>query len=96
MSGYRLARQADADLDEIADFIADENPRAAVRQIEMLHQKFTLLARNPLMGQSCEHLRPNLRCFAAGRYVIFYVPCARGIEVERVIHGARDIGALFR
>lgn len=30
-----------------------------------------------------------------GDYLIFYRPVDRGIEVVRVIHGARDIEALF-
>jgi toxin ParE1/3/4 len=95
MNGFRLARQADADLDEIADYIADRNPSAALRQIDAFYQKFALLGRQPLMGQSCGHLRPGLRCFSAGTYVIFYVPRDDGIEVERVVHGARDITSMF-
>ena len=31
MSVYRLARQADEDLDEIAEYIAEHNPDAARR-----------------------------------------------------------------
>ena len=95
MSSYRLSRQTDADLDEIADYIADRNPTAAIRQIERLHAKFAMLAVHPLLGQVCGNVRQDLRCFAAGSYVIYYVPCDDGIEVDRVIHGARDITALF-
>ncbi len=29
-------------------------------------------------------------------YLIFYLPHARGVDVIRVIHGARDIANLFR
>jgi hypothetical protein len=32
---------------------------------------------------------------AFGRYVIFYLPRKRGIEVVRVLHGARDLKPLF-
>ncbi len=95
MSRFRIARQADADLDEIANYIADRNPSAAIREIERLFDKFTLLATQPLMGQSCDELRPHLRCLPAGSYIIFYVPLDDGIEVERVIHGSRDIESLL-
>jgi toxin ParE1/3/4 len=95
MSSYRLARLADTDLDEIADYIADHSPTAAIRQIERLHAKFSMLAMHPLLGQVCDDLRRNLRMFSVGSYVIFYTPCDDGIEVERVIHGARDITSLF-
>ncbi len=53
------------------------------------------LAGNPLMGRSREDLLPGLRSFAVGSYIIFYRPVERGIEVARVLHGARDIPALF-
>jgi plasmid stabilization system protein ParE len=31
-----------------------------------------------------------------GNYVIFYAPASVGIHVPRILHGARDIDALFR
>ncbi len=95
MNSFRLAPQADIDLDEIADYIAEHNPSAALREIERLYEKFRLLSANPLLGEARESLQRNLRAFVAGSYVIFYVPLSDGIEVERVIHGARDIESLF-
>jgi toxin ParE1/3/4 len=32
---------------------------------------------------------------AVGNYVVFYRPIENGIEVVRVLHGRRDIAALF-
>jgi toxin ParE1/3/4 len=97
VSRYRLAEQAKLDLSEIWEYIGAVRgyPAAAHRQLEILYEKFTRLARQPLMGQLCDNLRPGLRAFSAGAYVIFYVPIRDGIEVERVIHGVRDISSLF-
>jgi toxin ParE1/3/4 len=95
MTRFRLARQADSDLDEIADFIADHNPTAALQQIERLYDKFRLLAAQPLLGESCEQLCRGLRRFVAGGYVIYYMPRGDVIEIERVLHGARDVTGLF-
>jgi toxin ParE1/3/4 len=97
MSRFRLAAQAKIDLSEIWDYIgiANQNPTAAQRQVETLYQKFAILATQPLMGQACYRLRRGLRMFSAGSYVIFYTPCDDGVEVERVVHGARDTGRLF-
>lgn len=95
MNRLRLSRQADADLDEIAEYIADRSPSAAQRQLETLYEKFILLAAHPLLGESCENLSPSLRAFTAGSYVIFYAPLDDGIEVARVIHASRDIDSLF-
>jgi len=39
---------------------------------------------------------PSIRSFAVGSYVIFYRESAKGIEVARVLHGHRDIPAIFR
>ncbi len=97
MNRFRLARQAKTDLSDIWDYIGvvNENPTAAYRQLEMLHEKFSLLAGQPLLGQSCDDLGAGVRVFSADSYVIFYVPIGNGIEVQRVIHGSRDIGSLF-
>ncbi len=40
-------------------------------------------------------LAADLRSFPFGRYVIFYAPIEDGIDVVRVLHGARDIDAVF-
>jgi toxin ParE1/3/4 len=47
------------------------------------------------MGQLRQDLAANLRSFSVGNYVILYRPTRTGIDVARVIHAARDIGALF-
>jgi len=43
------------------------------------------------MGRKVEELAPNLRSFPIGSYLIFYRPVEDGIELIRVLHGARDI-----
>jgi toxin ParE1/3/4 len=97
MKRFRLAARAKVDLSGIWDYIGvvKENPTAAHHQLEVLYDKFALLAQHPLLGQSRDDLRTDLREFSAGSYVIFYCPHPDGIEVERVIHGVRDIRALF-
>ena len=94
MSHFRLSPQAERDLDELADYIADRNPSAAVHEVEKLLDKFSLLGRNPLLGEMRNDLPPNLRGFVAGNFVILYTPIANGIEVARVVHAARDLGSL--
>jgi toxin ParE1/3/4 len=92
---YRLDRDALADLYEIHEYVARDNPPAADRLIDRLKDQFRLLARQPLMGQARPELAPDLRSFGVGNYVIFYRPAQDGIEVARVIHGARDVDSLF-
>ena len=38
---------------------------------------------------------PGLRSWSVGNYVIFYRQVSTGIDIVRVLHGARDIEALF-
>ena len=98
MKSYRLSSRARADIHAIWDYLAVErgSPEAAYRQVESLYAKFSLLATSPLLGEARDDLRPALRAFSADRYVIFYYPFDRGIEVAAVVHAARDIEGLFR
>ncbi len=95
MTKFRLSRQAESDLDEIACHIADRNPSAAVNQLEKLFNKFELLGGNPLLGELRRDLPGNPRSFTAGSFVVLYKPAADGIEVARIVHASRDLGAIF-
>jgi toxin ParE1/3/4 len=87
--------QAELDRVEIALRIARDNPAAADRLLETVDEKCRLLARMPEMGRQRFDLAPNLRSLPVGDYVIFYRPVPDGIQVIRVLHGARDIPTLF-
>jgi toxin ParE1/3/4 len=84
------------DLTDVFRHIAEVNPDAAARCVRQVDQKARLLALSPQMGQVAEELAAELRRFPVGNYLIFYRPTGRGIEVVRVLHGARDWAALFR
>ena len=42
-----------------------------------------------------KELTTDLLSSPFGRYVIFYTPVHNGIDVVRVLHGARDIDSAF-
>jgi toxin ParE1/3/4 len=77
------------------DYIADESFAAADRWVDRLDEQFRVLATQPMMGRARDELAPGVRSFPFGRYVVFYVPLEDGIDVIRVLHGARDIEAVF-
>jgi toxin ParE1/3/4 len=87
--------QAEADLDEIWWYIAQDNPDAADRMLDRIEERCTALAQFPLMGISRDELLPSLRSLPVGNYLIFYLPLEDGIEIVRVLPGMRDIDALF-
>lgn len=83
------------DLAEIWAYIAEDNPREANAFASRIHKEFRMLSGQPRMGRERPELLADLRSFPVGRYVIFYLPRSRGIEVVRVLHGARDLKPLF-
>jgi toxin ParE1/3/4 len=97
MNRYSIAPRAKADLDEVWDYlgIRKDAPAAARRQVEMLFDKFSLLAAHPLLGEARSDLGADLRSFVAGNYVVVYRVGGDEIEIARVAHGARDIRSLF-
>jgi plasmid stabilization system protein ParE len=96
MGIVRLSHLADADLDEIREYIQAQNPTAANEVIDKLFDALESLAEAPELGERREDFAQNLRAFAVRPYVIFYYSAADGIHVARIIHGARDYPALFR
>ena len=53
------------------------------------------LARFPGMGPARDELLPGLRSYPIGNYVLFYRRAASGVELVRVIHGARELDDFF-
>ncbi len=87
--------RAKADLAEIWDYIADDCEDRADAFIETISQKMTILAENPDIARTRDELGQDIRSFPVGRYIIFYLPIQGGIDVVRVLHGARDLETSF-
>ena len=90
--------EAVEDLYAIWEHVARESQseRVADRLIDAIDDTCRSYATQPLMGPARPELAPEVRCFPVGKYVVFYLPLADGIEVIQVIHGARDIPVHFR
>ena len=95
MRTLEYRRQAERDLDGIKDYIARDNPRRALSFIRELRRVCERLADNPLMGRARPELRPNLRSFPYGDYLIFYRPLRDGVSIVRVLHGSREASRLL-
>jgi len=88
-----LQPRAKADISEIWEFIAEDSDDQADAFIDLIDQKFQLLAQKSGLGRRRKELAEGLRSFPVGRYVIFYLPIPGGVQIVRVLHGARDIEA---
>lgn len=86
------------DLQQIWNYIfkQSESSQIADRFIDAIINATSLYAVNSSLGTARDELVPRLRCFSVNRYVIFFMPHDAGIEVVRVMHGARDIPEHFR
>ncbi|HUB23791.1 MAG TPA: type II toxin-antitoxin system RelE/ParE family toxin [Tepidisphaeraceae bacterium] len=96
MASVRHSALADDDRREIWRYIAARNLDAADKLLRRIDAKLVLYAENPRMGRQRDEIASDLRSFPVGNYVIFYRPVSGGIEVARVLHGARDINRLFK
>jgi toxin ParE1/3/4 len=95
MPSLALRPRALTDLAEIWAYIAEDSPDRAEAFVGLLDSKFQALSRRPGLGRRRPELNSDIRSFVVGRYVVFYLPLSRGIEVVRVLHGSRDIESIF-
>ena len=93
--------QADADLDELGEFIALDSPQAALRFYEAAQTAYDTLVRFPKIGARCEFRSPqaaDLRMWPIPGFenrIIFYRSNKNSIEIVRILHGARDLQSIF-
>ncbi|MEN8150936.1 MAG: type II toxin-antitoxin system RelE/ParE family toxin [Planctomycetota bacterium] len=95
MTKVVLSATAERDLIEVWRYVSVDNESAADRLIDRIEQACRLLAGEPGLGALRAELGVGLRSWCMGRYVVIYRSAAVGIEVVRVLHGARDLPSLF-
>jgi toxin ParE1/3/4 len=99
MPGPALRPRALTDLAEIWAYIARQSAEGSADRadafVDLVDSKFQALSRRPGLGRRRPELNSDIRSLAVGRYVVFYLPLSRGIEVVRVLHGSRDIESIF-
>lgn len=94
MTGYRLSPLAQADLDQIWEHIARDNPAAARAMIARIIAAMENLVQFPGMGPERADLAPGLRSFPVRPYLILYRPRGGAVQINRVAHGGRNLGDL--
>ena len=89
--------RAKRELAEQASFIAQSNPDAAFRFLVAAEKTFRQLAEMPGMGRLWESSHRRLegvrvrRIHGFEKWMVFYRPLERGVEILHVLHDARDI-----
>jgi toxin ParE1/3/4 len=95
---HRLAPGAEVELDEIWFWTAKESGSIGIadRLIDSLTERFFMLGRHPHVGRPRDDdLRPGLRSFPVGRYVIIYRVESEDVVILHIIPAARDIEPLL-
>lgn len=93
--------QAEVDIEQIAQGIAIQRPRIADRFLNAVDRSLKRLRDLPYLGVPWETEATELQGMrlwvVAGfpNHLVFYRPTASGIEVIRVVHGSRDLDAVF-
>lgn len=95
MSRYVINILASRDLNEIADYFAENSLEAGDLFFRDFNRKCQQLVAFPNSGKSYVKIRPDLRGLSLEGYVIFYKILDDGIEILRVVSGRRDFRTLF-
>ncbi|HEX2763206.1 MAG TPA: type II toxin-antitoxin system RelE/ParE family toxin [Allosphingosinicella sp.] len=92
----RLSGAAVADLEEIGDRIAADDPAAARRFVSGLTDRCLSLARHPLRFPVVRRIGDDaLRKLSWRGYLIFYRVGQKSVEIVRIAHGSRDWAAFL-
>lgn len=92
-----FTEQASEDLWEIWDFLHGEaNVAIADAFLDRINGIAKDLSTFPESGKAYDDLGPDIRGISFKPYTLFYRIRNNRIEVVRVLHGSRDIHALFQ
>ena len=86
---------AERDLDEIWLYIAFDNPAAADAVVDHIQERTLQLSAFPRSGRLRPEIAADARAVPVGTYLILYREAESFIDIVRVVHGARDLTALF-
>jgi len=93
---YRVAEDVEQDLEEIFLYWASRaSLETAERVIDSITERFWLLGEHPGAGKAAGDIAAGVRCFPAGKYLIYYRKTRRGTDILHISHGARDQRSAF-
>ncbi len=94
MARLSFSSRAREDLLEIWRYIAERSPRAADRMFDLIEARCQGLREHPQLGPARPDIGEGARALAVERWLILYRQIEGGVQVVRVVDGARDLGAI--
>lgn len=93
---YKLSSQAQGDLEEILDYIAQDNLAASVRMRKTFKEACLKLAEYRSLGHWREDIASKrIRFWGVHSYQIVYDPETEPLIILRILSGWRDIGNIM-
>ena len=96
MKRLGLSPRARSDLDEIAAYIARDNPARAESFVLELIAKCTKVAKHPRIYRRRPEIGPGIQQALHGRYLLLFRESPTEVRIERIIHSARDTKNVFK
>ena len=87
----RLLREAafEADVNDNLDYIADDNPREAIRIDDAIENQTALLIDNPELGRSGRVGGTRELVISGTRFVVAYRVQGNEVQLLRLLHGSQ-------
>lgn len=96
MSRYVINILASRDLNDIAEYFANNNVAAGEEFFREFNRRCQQLVNFPNLGKSYAEIRPDLRALSFKGYIIFYRVLDDGVEILRVLSGRRNFPSFFQ
>ncbi|MGO4209375.1 type II toxin-antitoxin system RelE/ParE family toxin [Terriglobus sp. 2YAB30_2] len=93
---YTLSPILKDDLEDIANWIAQDNPRRAVTFVREMREEIRRISQNPSHYQLRPEIGEEARLAVFGRYVILFSIDGDSVRFERVVFGGRNLPALYQ
>jgi toxin ParE1/3/4 len=100
---FLVKPKANKDLDDYAQYLVGRaSLNVALRFLASARETFSLLSTQPQMGWHSRLNNPRLKALLVFRIagfenmLVLYRPLPAGVEILRVVHGSRNLQALFR
>jgi toxin ParE1/3/4 len=87
----RVSADASRDLDDLFLYWAVRaGLEVADRLIDSITERFWLLGEHPEAGRPADEVAAGVKCFPAGKYLIYYRRTRRGTEILHIFHGEAE------
>jgi toxin ParE1/3/4 len=94
MGEVRYTRRAREDLLEIWEWLASDGPATADRVYDAIEKRCDSLRHHAQLGRPRPEIGEGVRSLVIERWLAFYRIVKDGVQVVRIVDGARDLSKL--